>query len=103
MKGLKTGGRQKGTPNKLTSEIREKLNDFVFSEIELIIKNIDTIPIEKRLDFVSKVLPFVIPKMNNIEVTSDIDINLEREITDTEINAMFMKYAKMCDYTLVKN
>ena len=29
MKGYKTGGRQKGTPNKITSEIRDRISVLV--------------------------------------------------------------------------
>ena len=32
--GEKTGGRQKGTPNKVTSELRSKLKNLMHDEIE---------------------------------------------------------------------
>jgi hypothetical protein len=95
MKGLKTGGRQKGTPNKLTSEIREKLNDYVYTEIDTLINNIDKIPIEKRLDLLTKILPYTIPKMSNIEVTSDNDINLDIEVSETEKQIILDRYKRM--------
>tara|TARA_S200000501_G_C20543259_1_gene621085 strand:- start:38 stop:172 length:135 start_codon:yes stop_codon:yes gene_type:complete len=34
MKGLKTGGRQKGTPNKITSEIRDKIQVLISGTID---------------------------------------------------------------------
>ena len=95
MKGLKTGGRQKGTPNKITSEIREKLNDYVYTEIDTLINNIDKIPIEKRLDLLTKILPYSIPKMSNIEVTSDNDINLDIEVSETEKQIILDRYKRM--------
>ena len=95
MKGLKTGGRQKGTPNKLTSEIREKLNDYVYTEIDTLINNIDKIPIEKRLDLLTKILPYTIPKMSNIEVTSDNEINLDIEVSETEKQIILDRYKRM--------
>ena len=103
MKGLKTGGRQKGTPNKLTSDLRENLNDIITSEINNLTTLLNDLPNEKRLDYIIKLMPYVMPKLNNIEVTSDIDINLESEITETDLNELFFTYAKMNDYTLVKN
>ena len=36
MKGLKTGGRQKGTPNKITAENREFLSNLFSENYELI-------------------------------------------------------------------
>ena len=103
MKGLKTGGRQKGTPNKLTSDLRENLNNIILSEIDNLTTLLNDLPNEKRLDYIIKLMPYVIPKLNNIEVTSDIDINLDSEITEPDLNELFFTYAKMNDYTLVKN
>ena len=34
-KGYKSGGRKKGTPNKLTKEIRTVLKDIIYYEIEV--------------------------------------------------------------------
>lgn len=85
MKGLKTGGRQKGTPNKLTSEIREKLNDYVFTEIDYYIENIDKIPIEKRLDFVTKIMPFVLPKQIETLNYNETDLTLNENVSNEKL------------------
>jgi len=65
MKGLKTGGRSKGTPNKITQEIREALSLIVQKEIEAIAPQLKDLPTKERFDFVSKFLPFVIPRLES--------------------------------------
>jgi len=63
----KTGGRTKGTPNRTTENLRQLLKGFITEEA---IKNdlAELTPAE-RLNFISKILPYVLPKMAEVEVT----------------------------------
>ena len=76
-RGRKTGGRVKGTPNKLTKEIRIVLKNLVFSELEsfdFLIKNMEP---RERLEILIKILPFVVPKVHSVYQDRDeaIDLN----------------------------
>ena len=64
-KRLKTGGRVKGTPNILTHELRETLKHFISNEIENLSKEdvLSKLTINERLIFLTKVLPYVLPKI----------------------------------------
>lgn len=64
-KRAKTGGRVKGTPNILTHELREILKVFISTEIENLSKEdvISKLTINERLIFLTKVLPYVLPKI----------------------------------------
>ena len=45
----KYGGRQKGTPNRMTKELRSILKDILFEDIEVLQEHIDTLkPKEKE-------------------------------------------------------
>ena len=47
--GNKYGGREKGTPNRSTKELRSLLKDVMFEEIEVLQEHIDTLkPKEKE-------------------------------------------------------
>ena len=61
----KSGGRVKGTPNILTHELRETLKQFISSEIENLSKEdvLSKLTINERLIFLTKVLPYVLPKI----------------------------------------
>ena len=60
--GQKTGGRQKGTPNKITAEIREFLASLVFDNMDLIRQDINDMTPEQRASFLPKILPYIVPK-----------------------------------------
>ena len=63
--GKKFGGRKKGTPNRLTKETRILLKNIVYSEIENIETLLSDLETEKRLEYMIKLLPYVLPKVNN--------------------------------------
>jgi len=65
-KGYKSGGRKKGTPNKLTKELREALKDVIFNELENIESNLEKLEPKDRVELLIKLMPFVIPKVEKI-------------------------------------
>jgi len=68
-KGFKTGGREHGTPNKITGELREVLKTALESELNNINDYFNNIEApEKKLELLSKFLPYIIPKLNTIEM-----------------------------------
>ena len=61
-KGSKYGGRQRGTGNKISAELKEVLNDYCMKEFQFLNANIERLTLSERLVFFTKVLPFVLPK-----------------------------------------
>jgi hypothetical protein len=61
-KGVKYGGRRKGTGNKISAELKEVLNEFCLNEFQYLNANIQQLTLSERLVFFTKVLPFVLPK-----------------------------------------
>ena len=66
-KGKKTGGRKPGTPNKLTNELRTILNEIVYNEIIHLQTRINTLQEKDRIELLTKLLPYVIPKAKEEE------------------------------------
>ena len=64
--GKKYGGRQKGTPNKLTKEIRIVLKDLIYKELDEIKERLDSIEPKQRIEIVIKLIPYVLPKVESI-------------------------------------
>ena len=60
--GIKYGGRQKGTPNRLTREVRDILKDVVYQELSLVQENLSKLEPKDRIDLLIKLIPFVCPK-----------------------------------------
>ena len=69
--GKKTGGRQKGTPNIITSEIRDNLKSILDSEIKQIPSLLNELDTEKRLNLLVKLLPYVLPRLESVSITNE--------------------------------
>ena len=62
-KGIpKTGGRQPGTPNKTTAELRAFLTNFVFEKLEKNRDKFDDIEVKDQYAILTKMTDFIIPK-----------------------------------------
>ena len=66
MTGKKFGGREKGTPNKLTAELRSALKDVLYDEIEQIPHRLDELEAKDRLELLVKLMPYVFPKASPV-------------------------------------
>jgi hypothetical protein len=71
MAKIKTGGRQRGTPNKVTSDIRTVLHSLVSDELDHLSTCLHTMDDEQRTQTLLKLLPYVMPKMQAITYTED--------------------------------
>ena len=58
--GIKYGGRTKGTPNKLTSEIKDKLSTIINEAIDSI--DLDNMSKAEKLKLIQLGLPYVMTK-----------------------------------------
>jgi hypothetical protein len=61
--GLKFGGREAGTPNKLTKELRGALEKVLQKEFELLPKHFAKLEPKDRLEIFVKLLPYILPKV----------------------------------------
>ena len=66
MAKIKTGGRQKGTQNKVTADLRSVLQTIVSDELEHLQTHIDQMTDEQRSHVLFKLLPYVTPKTQAI-------------------------------------
>ncbi len=73
MVGKKTGGRVAGTPNQITIELRKTLKTVVASELESLPGTLAELPPKERLELLVKLLPFCMPKVNQISGSYDSD------------------------------
>jgi hypothetical protein len=76
-KGIKTGGRQQGTPNRLTKEIRSVLKDFVHKEMEMLPEHMETLENEARIQLLIKIIPFVLPRIKEVSHKDDEPFEFE--------------------------
>ena len=64
--GKKYGGRQKGTPNRMTKELRSVLKDVLYEEIEALQERLDALKPKERLELIIKLMPYALPKVTSV-------------------------------------
>ena len=73
--------RPKGSPNKITSEIKEKLSQVIMDTMSTI--DIDSMTQNEKLKLIQIGLTYVIPRLKQVEnVEEDIPRNFQIEIID---------------------
>jgi hypothetical protein len=55
---MKYGGRTKGTPNRITSDLRHFLSQYVQDNIQ---DSLDQLTPSKRAEMIVKILPYILP------------------------------------------
>ena len=62
--GNKYGGRQKGTPNRLTKELRTLLKDILYQELEQVQERLELLEPKERIELLIKLMPLRVSKNN---------------------------------------
>jgi len=71
-----------GTPNRITSELREKIKTIVEKELETIDESLNELSAKDRLEIVIRLLRFAIPHLREVtqmetkEAPSEIRVNI---------------------------
>ena len=75
--GIKTGGRQAGTPNRTTTEIREHFQNLIAENLEQLNKDLKELEPLQRLKMIIELSKFVLPTLKAIESNNQNDNNTE--------------------------
>ena len=67
--GKKYGGREKGTPNRMTKELRAILKDVLYEEIEALQERLDSLNPKDRVELLIKLMPYALPKTTSVSHT----------------------------------
>jgi hypothetical protein len=88
----KTGGRTKGTPNKVTTDLRTRINELLDSNRWQIAKDIKQLEPQQRVMIFEKLLSYAVPKMQSVETKIDID-----QLTDEQLNTIIVELSKQIE------
>ena len=72
--------RPKGSPNKLTSEIKERLSQVIMNAMSTI--DIDSMTQNERLKLIQIGLQYVVPRLKHTEEINEAPTNFQIEIID---------------------
>ena len=74
--------RPKGSPNKITAEIKERLSQVIMNAMSTI--DIDSMTQNERLKLIQIGLTYVIPRLKQVEeITDEMPTNFQIEIIDS--------------------
>ena len=80
-KGYKTGGRQKGTPNKVTNEIKLKFETLLNSNLTTLQSDFDKLTPRNRIHYILELAKYVIPTLRAQEIDLHTDNDNFKVIT----------------------
>lgn len=79
----KTGGRVKGTPNKVTYSLKEWITSLIDRQRPQIEKDLQDLEPKERLQMIEKLMQYVIPKQAAQQVKLDFD-----SLTDEQLEQL---------------
>jgi len=74
----KTGGRNKGTPNKVTSELKQWLQLLIDNNRTQFENDLKAVEPEKRLFILEKLMQYVVPKQQSLNIEAQIQAEYEQ-------------------------
>jgi hypothetical protein len=94
-KASKNGGRKKGTPNAVTTSLRQRIDLFISRNFERLQGEYDSLPAKDKLTFISQLFAYAVPKLASITNEVNIKAKLE-DLTDDQLE-------KVVDQILTNN
>jgi len=79
-KDYKTGGRKRGTPNKITAEIRDKFTKLLEDNFDSIQNDLNTLEPKDRIRLMFELAKFVIPTLKATEINTNTENQLQEII-----------------------
>ena len=70
-KRINRNGRTKGTPNKNTQELKQLLAQMLQGYLDELNTQSDQLTLRDKLNFSRYVLPYILPKLNNVTLTEN--------------------------------
>lgn len=84
--GKKYGGRQPGTPNKTTAEVKQLISAIAVNEINRLPKILESLEPYQRAQLTIKLLQYILPKPEPMQLFEQEDMQLTIRICDSEGN-----------------
>lgn len=90
-------GRPKGKPNKLTTDIKFFFKNILEKNRAQIERDLRDVDPATRLRFICALFPYVMPKLQAVEVTKPNDEEKVKNLTDEEIKKEIERIRKSLD------
>jgi hypothetical protein len=75
------GGRPKGSPNRITAELRDWISSFIHDNKEQIQKDFDSLEPKEKIMMFEKLLKYALPALQATSITTDFE-----RMSDEQLN-----------------
>jgi hypothetical protein len=75
------GGRPKGSPNRVTGELREWISNFISNNKDLIQQDFNTLDPKDRIMIFEKLLKYALPALQSTSLSTDFE-----KLTDEQLD-----------------
>ncbi|MBR3559576.1 MAG: hypothetical protein IKN78_11995 [Bacteroidales bacterium] len=86
-------GRPKGTPNKLTSTVREWIAELIDSNREQVEKDLKALKPIERVQMIERLMQYVVPKQQAVSAAIDFS-----QLTDSQLDEVVNRLTKGISY-----
>ena len=86
----KTGGRQKGTTNKTTAELKAILTQVVGNQLDRLEQDLDKIRRQnpaKAVEIAAKLIDYVLPKQTKMEIEGELKHKIDKIVIEVKNGA----------------
>lgn len=80
----KTGGRTPGTPNRVTGDFRQRIQQLLDEQFDQLQADIKALEPKERVNSIIRLLEYTTPKLQRTETTIDLS-----KLTEEQIDALF--------------
>ena len=68
----KLGGRKKGTPNKVTADIKHRIKQFIENEFDDVVVGFGKLEARDKVALFERFLSYAVPKMAQVDITTQV-------------------------------
>lgn len=86
------GGRPKGSPNKITAELRDWISQFIHDNKEQIQKDFDGLEPKDRIIMFERLLKYTLPALQSTSLTTDFE-----RMSDAELDRIIEELKKQTE------
>jgi hypothetical protein len=86
------GGRPKGSPNRITAELRDWISSFIYDNKEKIQQDFDSLEAKERIMIFEKLLKYALPALQSTTLTTDFE-----RMTDSELDRIIDELKKQTE------
>jgi len=87
----KTGGRERGTPNRITSDLRDWIKELLNDNRQTFEADLKKLEPHQRVAIFEKMLSYSVPKLQSVEAQINVDLN---QLSDEQIDDIINEITK---------